>query len=194
MERTLNLGSAVKKLKELWSGERRVGLILAAGVLGIVLILLAPTGRQKEQQTEAPVPQTLSDADYTAQLEAKMYRLVTSIEGVGRTEVLVTLENGAEYVYASEEKKNTDVTQDYSGEEVKKLHEKDNSESSYILVDGSDGKEALVRTRLEPTVRGIVVVCDGADDIAVQARVIQAVTTALDVSSAQVCIVKMASG
>lgn len=194
MGRTLDFVGVTKKLKELWSGEGRVKLILAAGILGILLILLAPTGRQKERQTEAPAPQAATDADYAAQLEDKMYRLVTSIEGVGRAQVLVTLENGVEYVYASAEKKNTDVTQDFSGEEVRKLHEKDNSESSYILVDGSDGKEALVRTRLEPTVRGVVVVCDGADNIAVQARVISAVTTALDISSAQVCISKMAPG
>ena len=180
-----------KKLKEFFSGEKRVKLILAAGILGIALILLAPSPRSVKTQ-EAPVAEAFSGEAYAAKLEEKMLGLITNIEGVGNAQVLVTLENGVEYVYASQEKKNTDVTHDYSGEEVRKLHEKDNSESSYILVDGSSGKEALVRTWREPTVKGVVVVCEGGDDIDVQARVIQAVTTALDISSTQVCISRMA--
>ena len=180
----------MKKLKGRFGGEKGVRLVLILGLAGMALILLSEfwPGGETEKAPEGAAVQV----DYAAQLEEKLTRLVTSIEGVGKAQVLVTLENGVEYVYASEEKKNTDVTHDYSGQEVTKLHEKDNSESNYILVDGSGGKEALIRTQKEPKVKGVVVVCEGAGKAEVEEQVIRAVTTALNLSSVQVCVSQMA--
>ena len=47
-------------------------------------------------------------------------------------------------------------------------------------------------TEVQPVVKGVVVVCDGGDDPVVQQRVIDAVTTALDITSVRVCVVKAA--
>ena len=57
-------------------------------------------------------------------------------------------------------------------------------------MDTGDGKEGLLVTEIQPTVRGVVVVCDGGDRDDVRERVIQAVAVALDVSSKRVCVVK----
>ena len=43
---------------------------------------------------------------------------------------------------------------------------------------------------IEPKVRGVVVVCDGGDDPLVVARVLDAVTKSLNISSDKVCITK----
>lgn len=45
---------------------------------------------------------------------------------------------------------------------------------------------------IEPTVRGVVIVCDGGDDPVVVSRVLSAVTRALSVSSDKVCVTKLA--
>lgn len=193
MEEKKTFAGIRQKLTLLLRGDGKTKLIVLAGVLGIALILISEFTPKQVQKTDATNPVGTNE-EYITRLEDKIYQLVTSIEGVGQAKVLVTLESGVEYVYASAEKKNTDVTQDYSDEEVKKLHEKGNSESSYILVDGGNGKEALIKTQIEPTVKGVVVVCEGADNYVVEERVLNAVTTALDLSSAQVCISKMAAG
>ncbi len=44
---------------------------------------------------------------------------------------------------------------------------------------------------IEPVIRGVVVACDGGDDIIVTERVLNAVTKALNISSAKVCITKL---
>ena len=43
---------------------------------------------------------------------------------------------------------------------------------------------------IEPTVRGVVIVCDGADNPIVASRVLEAVTKSLDINSDKVCITK----
>lgn len=45
---------------------------------------------------------------------------------------------------------------------------------------------------IEPTVRGVVIVCDGGDDPVVVSRVLGAVTRSLSISSDKVCITKLA--
>ena len=66
----------------------------------------------------------------------------------------------------------------------------DDSETSYILVKESDGSQkALAVTEISPEIRGVVVVCGGSSDPELQQKIIDAVTTALQISSARVCVV-----
>ena len=60
-------------------------------------------------------------------------------------------------------------------------------------MDGSDGKEALIKTQIEPKVKGVVIVCSGGEQALVQQRVIDAVTIALDIDSSKVCVTKLNS-
>ncbi len=61
----------------------------------------------------------------------------------------------------------------------------DNSGESFYLKN-SDTKTLSK----EPVVRGVVIVCDGGDDPVTAARVMDAVTKALDVPSNKVCVTK----
>ena len=57
-----------------------------------------------------------------------------------------------------------------------------------IQSHGGSGKQALVVTEVQPTIKGVGVVCQGGDIPAVQQRIISAVTTALAVNSTRVCV------
>lgn len=46
-------------------------------------------------------------------------------------------------------------------------------------------------TELQPTVKGVVIVCEGGDQPLVQQRVTDAVTIALNISSKRVCVTKL---
>ncbi len=53
-------------------------------------------------------------------------------------------------------------------------------------------KDSTTKTKeVEPVIRGVLVVCEGGDDPVVVERVTQAVTKALDISTAKVCITKL---
>ena len=64
----------------------------------------------------------------------------------------------------------------------------DNSGENVYLTN-SDTKTKSI----EPTVRGVVVVCQGGDDPVVVSRVLSAVTRSLSISSDKVCITKLAN-
>ena len=62
----------------------------------------------------------------------------------------------------------------------------DNAGESVYLSNGDTKTKSI-----EPTVRGVVIVCDGGDDPVVVSRVMSAVTRSLSISSDKVCITKL---
>lgn len=158
-----------------------VNLLLALGLGGMLLILLADLrGASSDQTTAAAAPNTaaqvtLTEAEYTAQLEQKLQQMICQIEGAGETAVMITLEGSRETIYAQSEK---------SGEGS-------SHESSPVLRKASSGEEALVEMTWEPEIRGVAVVCQGGADITVAARVTELVSVVLGVPSHRISIAKM---
>ncbi len=174
-------------------GDKKVKIIVAIGVLGIILILLSEFLSPNQNQGEDVQASSTSLSMSNETMQQQVYDLVISIDGVGRAKVMVTLENSVEYVYAKQEKTDTDVTRDISDGQSTKASQKEKTEETYIFVDGSGGgKQALLTTEKAPRVKGVVVVCEGGDDKLVQSRIIDAVTTAFDIGANRVCVTKMA--
>lgn len=179
------------KLGTLFSEERRVRILVAVGVLGMLLILFSQCSSSARDAPDETRENPVSSAEYIETLEKRLGSLISSIEGVGRAQVMVTLESSAQMVYATEEKVQTDRMQDVAGDEQRREQVSDNSQSSLVLVDrGSGYKQPLIQTQLEPTIRGVVVACGGADNKVVNARIVDVVTTALGIGANRVCIVK----
>ena len=103
---------------------------------------------------------------------------------------MVTLENGVEYVYATQQTVNTDREEGTNGNSST-LNQRDDTEESIVIVETENGREGLLVTELQPTVKGVVIVCEGGDQPLVQQRVTDAVTIALNISSKRVCVTKL---
>ena len=103
---------------------------------------------------------------------------------------MVTLESGTRQVYATQEKKSAGSTEEQAGQSTIRSQSNDDSETSYIIIKDSDGSQkALSVTEISPEIRGVVVVCGNSGDAKLQQDIINAVTTALQISSARVCVV-----
>lgn len=167
-------------------------VIIIACLIGIALIFLSGLFKSDGSESEKKSSENeVTPQQYALQLENSLTDIVTKIQGVGNAEVLVTLERGTQYVYATEEKKSNQTTEDKSDGTVTKNEENDNSEEKYIIIkDANGGQKALAVTQVQPIIKGVVVVCDGGDNPTVQQNIISAVTTALDISSVRVCVIK----
>lgn len=180
-----------KKINNFLLKDKSRKIIIFAGILGIVLIffsgLFKPSGTKKTKQST----QNSSTKEYVFQLENSLKEMVSSIKGAGSTKVMVTLENSEETVYATEEKKNKEATEDKTDGQLSKKRESDDCEKRYITMKDADGTErALSVTQIQPTVKGVVVVCDGGDIPEVQQRITEAIKTALNITSKRVYVTK----
>ena len=154
--------------------------IIGLGVAGIVLIAVSewlPSRTQKPTEDASVASGTVEAAAVEAALEERITALVRQVQGVGSCQVMVTLEQGVRQVYAAEESRS-------SGEQTSAASEKT------LVVETDDGPVGLLITQIQPTVKGVAVVCAGGDDPAVCRRVTDLIATAFNISSRRVCVVK----
>ena len=117
--------------------------VVIAGVAGIALIFLSglfSPGKEETQEASSQ-PAAQSAQAYTQELEQSLAELVTNIQGAGNAKVMVTVERSAEQVYAQEEKRSTQTTEDRGSN--------NSTETNYILVKdaGCQGGGSGVRRR-----------------------------------------------
>ena len=116
----------------------------------------------------------MSFTSYEKDIEERFKNLIESIDGVGKVQVLVTIDSGDEKVYATESKKT-----------------ENNEEKSYVLVDIEGSDSGLLLKIAQPEIRGVAIVCQGADSPTVRNAVVGAVTSVLGISSNRVNVSKM---
>lgn len=164
----VKLGGFIEKLGK--GGWRR--LVLITGIAAIVLLFLSTLTPQSEPQT---VQQYTAEenAKLERELERRLTELLAEIDGVSSPQVMVTLDRTSERVFAEESK-----TRSGSGE---------NSTESTLALSGS-GKEALETSVILPKVRGVAVVCGGAEDIVIREKVVNTAARVLDIKVSQVYV------
>ena len=153
-------------------------IVILAGVL-----LMAVTLPQDGKETEETAEETTQQFDLEA-FEQQICSSLSAIDGVGRIEVMLSLETGEESVYAS------DVTQSSQSSGENASSENYQSTMS-ILSDGSYGERPVLVTSNYPTFRGAVIICDGADDSRVQLELTEAMSSLCGISSDHISVLKM---
>lgn len=175
-ERLAALGAAAAPLARKY---RAVLIVLLAGVL---LLASAGHGGGAEADAARQTAQDAADFDLAA-FEQQLCDRLSAVDGVGRVEIMLSLEQTGEAVYAV----NTRQTTSGAGDSA-------SFESDLTVVSGSDYGETPVTVKnLLPTFRGAVVLCDGAGDAAVRLAVTQAVGTVCGLGADKVTVLKLSA-
>lgn len=183
----MNILNIVKD--KLFSYDKNIKTVFILLSLAILFLVLSNIEGNKNIEDKKENENNLNSLKYIEYIENKIHKIVSNIEKVGNSEVMLTLESDVEYVYAQEQKKNTDSTSSKNSLGDDKLQKRDTYEESIIIVDKNGSRDALVRTIIEPKIKGVVVVCDNGDDYIVKEKLIDAITTLLNIPSSRVSII-----
>ena len=171
-----------EKIKNLIKSPKALIILGAVGVLMIFVSSIIPSG--DGEKTTVSKEQTYTSEQYQADLEKKIKDIVTGITGDKNPTVVVTLESGIRYSYASADE--TDLSSS-TGE--KSDQSSQSKKQSYITVKTADGGEqALIVTEFMPDVRGVAVICSGGNSEVTAEKIKNAVTAALNITSKRVYI------
>lgn len=165
-------------LRELFQKEKGIKLVVLLGICGIALIGLSSfwePGGEKPSVESDPVSQ-----EYSRRLEEDLSRVVTAITGEESPTVVVTLQDNGRTQFATDQQESSQQEEGRSSQERETTH--------ILLDDGDGGQTALEESSSLPEVRGVVVVSRAAADPAVREKLLNALCTALDVSSAKVYV------
>ena len=141
-------------------------------LLGLGLMLL-PT------RSEKPPQPILPSEPVEENLEQRLSRLLSGMEGAGQVEVLLTEKNGPETLFQTNSRGDS--------EEGRQMEQQD----TVLLEDNARNQSGLVRRRDPPRYLGALVVCQGAEDPKVRLHIVEAVGCVTGLRSDQIRVVKM---
>lgn len=174
-----------------WDKTQWTILILA----GILLMVIAiPTGEKKERavtQEKGEESVSLYEEGYAESLERRLQKKLSKIEGAGRVEVMITLEDYGENVV---EKDSTNSTSRRVQEGEGGNNNTDETREirlETVYQDMDRGKEPFVGSEKTPKIAGVLVVAQGADKTAVKQNISDAVMALFQIDVNRIKVVKM---
>ena len=159
--------------------ERIVGLMkqYRYGILILLLgvgLMLTPTG-----ETDETIPQSAAVSANELSVEEKLADILSRMEGVGKTEVMLTYSMGEETVYETREDSSiSDSSENLSREPV-------------IITDSGRAEQGLVRQVVPAVFRGAIVVCQGGGSPAVRLAIVEAVSNVTGLTADKITVLKM---
>lgn len=185
--------------KNLWKdlGTRRWIFLLAVGLLFVVIALPMEQGGEKagseEPSETAFTGGEISLNEYEKKLERRLAALLSTVDGAGKVEVMVTLRSSSEQIVLNDTSREEKLTRETDAQGGVR-NNSDIRESSQTVLSGMNGRsEPYVVGERMPQVEGVVVACEGGDRASVQAEISAAVQALFDIEPHKIKVCKMAS-
>ncbi len=159
----------ISDLSGLLSSKKGRTIVVIAGVVLILILFLGTLTPESTEQS----PAAEDTAAIERELEQRLERLLEGIDGVTAPDVMLTLESTSEHLYARDGSSSST-----SG---------GSSSESAVVLAGS-GRSPLEQTTVLPKVRGVAVVCGGAENPSIKEKVVNTVSGVLNISSSRVYV------
>ena len=171
------LSKLVAKMKTNKRFEITVYVVLI-GLAILVYFLAASPGGKEKNTSDATSDATEQVSVGPQELETRLSKVLSNMQGAGKVEVMITYESGSEIVPAMNVDRQTSTETSDDGSKSTQ-----NESSTPATISGGSNNELIVLTELEPKIRGVIVVAEGADDYKVKMNLQYAVQTVLGVKA-----------
>jgi len=191
-------------------GEKRPKLIrylILLGLVGALLMILSQirikdvdpgaTGRASPASpavSAAPVWGADSKnqspfKDYEQAYETELKDIMEKIVGVGRVEIMVTIDSTEEKVVEKSMKQTQQTTNEKDQAGATRHITDVTSSGEVVLYQVSGDQTPLITKYIKPKIRGVVVVAEGAENLTVKKLLLEAVERGLDVPVNRISII-----
>lgn len=114
------------------------------------------------------------DKAYKKSLEEELTSILEEIEGVGKVKAVINFENGVERIPVFNEDKSTSETKETDTNGGERNINQENGGSNVVMESNEGNQKPFITKENSPTISGILIVAEGADDRATELRVKQA--------------------
>lgn len=169
-----NLIKMFEKVKNIKHIEVIIAISLIVAVIGIYFL------SAKKTTVKTTEGNTLTQKNSDA-YEEKLKAVLSEIDGAGKVDVMITYESSSEIITANTTTVSTDKTNSND-----RTAESKNETVSPVLINQSGTTTPLIVKEILPSVKGVIVIAEGASDIKVRLNLVNAVCTALAVDADKV--------
>ncbi|AUG57667.1 MAG TPA: stage III sporulation protein AG [Ruminiclostridium sp.] len=179
------IGTFGKDNKKL--GENLVIMIIVGMIIIIAGGSLFGGDKKKQPETEDTKPEKSEAFGFNdgleekTELEVKVEKILSQINGAGEVKVMITYESGTEIVPFTDVKRSDDVIDERDSAGGIRKTNQTSYESSIVYEEGNGVKKPIIVKEVYPKVKGVVVVADGGGDLTVRENLLRAVQVLLDV-------------
>lgn len=209
----------MKQLKRMIEkmGKDRLAILLIGGLL--LLVVTIPTKQENEQsvlyetkQNQSKKIQSMSVSDttdksgqkmtgnvleiydlYSEYLENKLCTILQNMNGAGKVEVFITLQDVGSTVVEKDlsYRRNNDSKDD--GKTTTSSAEYEDDQDTVYTVDENGNEVPFVTKQILPSIEGILIVTEGGDNVKVKNQMKEAVLSLFELDEHKIAIVKMKS-
>jgi len=122
-------------------------------------------------------------------LEERLKEMLEKMVGVGRVDVMITVESTEEKVVERNMSSSENTTDETDRNGGKRHITTVTSDGQVVLYQASDGQQPLITKVINPRIRGVLIVAEGAEDAAVRKLIIQAVEKGMNVVPTRISVV-----
>lgn len=182
-------------LNKLNKEKTKTAIIILGVCAGVVLIVLNFIGGNSDNNNNNisginninnGVKSDLSVTDtysYVLEQEKKICEILKRIEGVSDPFVMITLDASSEYIYAS--KQSIKESSSKNGETVQKEVQKD----VIFYENDKNSKSPILVKEIQPKIKGVAVICKGISNAEIQLKIINFVSTVLNLPTNKVYVI-----
>lgn len=167
--------------KLLSSKNIKILFLIIVLIIGMILFSKLNTTKTTSDVTSNESYVYQSTLEYSSIIESKLESVLSQIKGAGNVKVMVSLDGSPELIYAMDSDEKVSSTQNGTTT---------TSSSTPIIIDTKNSSSPLILTEKLPSVKGVIVVSTGANDIAIKLDILNSISTLLDISTDKINVLK----
>ena len=127
-------------------------------------------------------------AEYEEAYEQALKDILQKVVGVGEVEVLVTIESTEETVVQTNVQDSQQITDEKDQNGASRHITQITRNGEVVLYESSGGQTPIVLKKIQPKIRGVVVVARGAENLTVKQMITEAVSRGLEVPAHRISV------
>ncbi len=164
--------------------------LTALVIIGVILLITWDTfiPKKTDPEKETFVQESADEKQNHLQniQETQLKNILSQIKGVGEVEVMITYETSTEVIPAFNVQNSKQSTEEKDAQGgMKSTTQEDLTQN--IVTDNKDNKMVTLK-EIKPKIRGVIVVAEGAGDIEIKSKIIEAVKTVFQISISKVTV------
>jgi stage III sporulation protein AG len=179
-------------------------------VLGVGIILMLTNGILSNKQSTSPAMKDItSDVQAGSEValggdksstsasimeledhyEVQLKDLLEDVVGVGEVSVMVTLTSTSKKVYQKDIIRNSNTTNETDSQGGKRQQTETSVEEKVVIIQTENGQKPILVTTEVPDVKGVGVIVEGADNIQVEAWIVETIRAVFDIPSHKIKVI-----
>ena len=152
-------------------------------VLVIIVMVVINSLFLEENEEVMPTLNNVKTETTSDLLESKLKNILSSINGIGNVEVMVSYTNSLEKVPLYDTKEITTITEEIDSNGGERKTQEISNEYKIIYEENNNGKSAVIKQSIMPEIIGVIVTAEGAENSSIKENIINAVVAVTSVPS-----------